>query len=197
MANMQKDPLQSITLALQPIFANFGVLNTQLGWPDTKFFTADGNLPAVAIVSAGGNAKNIVSRETVHAIVQNGNGTATAYYEKLRLFYLLQISLFTYTPQDRSNIGWNIEQYLVTNPQLQFGIPGVETAIFLMKSIPHDDEGETNFYQRDLTFQVQARVLDAETAQVMKTLQMNDHTTGTTMPSSPANPSLPAPPPQP
>lgn len=168
----QIDPLQSITLALQPIFAPFGVKHTLLGWPDTKFFGADGNLPAVAIISANDKGRNLASRETIHAAILNPDGlTYTVYREKLRVTYLLQISLFTYTPEDRSNIGWQIEQYLVTNPQLQIGIPGVETAVFHYRG-QRDAPGETRFYQRDIQFEATARVLSTETAYVAKKINL-------------------------
>jgi hypothetical protein len=189
MANLQKDPLQSITLALQPIFSGFGIKSTQLGWPDTKFFSVDGNLPTVAIVQVGGNSKHQASRQSVHAVVNNGDGTSTAFYEQERLFLLLQISLFTNTPQDRSDIGWSIQQYLVSNPQLQIGIPGVETSVFKLKGIPRDSEGETNFYQRDITFEATARVLDAETAQTATRIVLGQNVdSDQTAPLSTSNP---------
>lgn len=160
----QQDPLQSITEALAPIMMTFGIQNTLLGWPDTKDFQMDGNLPLVAVFPVSDTSKHLVSRENVHATIPNEDGvTATVYKEKLRLFYLMQISLFTKTPEDRSNIGWQIQQYLVSNPQLQIGIPDVETSIFKYKG-QRNPPGETNFYQRDMTFEVTARVLDSETA---------------------------------
>lgn len=160
----QKDPLQSIWEALGPILGTFGVKNTLLGWPDTKDFQVDGNLPLVSIFPVSDTGKHLASRETVHASIPNDDGiTATVYKEKLRLFYLLQLSLFTKTPEDRSDIGWQIQRYLVSNPQLQIGIPGVETSVFKYRG-QHNPPGETNFYQRDIMFEVTARVLDSETA---------------------------------
>jgi hypothetical protein len=170
----QKDPLQSITEALGPIVTPFGVKNTLLGWPDTKYFQADGNLPSLFVFPVSDTGKHQASRETVHASIPNDDGvTATVYKEKLRLFYLLQLSLFTKTPEDRSNIGWKIQQYFVSNPQLQIGIPGVETSIFKYKG-QHNPPGETNFYQRDITFEVTARVLESETAYIAKTIDRQE-----------------------
>jgi|SRR5579875_301277 len=165
MATEQKDPLESITEALGPIVSPFGVKYTFLGWPDTKYFDVDGNLPSLFVFPVSDTGKHLASRESIHASVKNDDGTTTVYKEKLRLFYLLQLSLFTKTPEDRSNIGWKIQQYFVSNPQLQFGIPGVETAIFKYKG-QHNPPGETNFYQRDITFEVTARVLDSQTSYV-------------------------------
>ncbi|NRD80286.1 hypothetical protein HPT25_23470 [Bacillus sp. BRMEA1] len=189
--NTQKDPLQSIQEAIKPIVAPFGVKTTLLGWPDPKYFQVDGNLPLLAILPVSDTTKHLASRETVHASIPNPyvtlNGqdqldgtdllnnapTATVYKETLRLFYLLQLSIFTKTPEDRSNIGWQIQQYFVNNPQLSFGIPGVETGVFKYKG-QHDLPGETNFYQRALTFEVSARVLDSELAYLATSVQMNE-----------------------
>lgn len=172
--NTMTDPLQTITTAISPIVTPFGVKNTLLGWPDTKYFQVDGNLPSLFIFPVSDTSKHLTSRDTIHAVVNNPDGTtATVYKEKLRLFYLLQLTLFTNTQEDRSNIGWQIQQYFVSNPQLQIGIPGVETAVFSYKG-QHNPAGETNFYQRDMTFEVTARVLDSQTAYIAKTLQTND-----------------------
>lgn len=162
----QIDPLQSITTAIGQVVAPFGVKNTILGWPDTKYFQVDGNLPSLFVFPVSDTGKHLASRETIHAVVPNSDGTVTVYKEQLRLFYLLQLSLFTNTQEDRSNIGFQIQQYFVSNPQLQIGIPGVETSVFSYKG-QHNPPGETNFYQRDITFQVTARVLSEETAAVL------------------------------
>jgi hypothetical protein len=170
---IQKDPLQSITEALSPIMSPFGVKYCELGWPDTKYSNVDGNLPSLFVFPISDTGKHLASRETVHASIPNEDGvTATVYKEKLRLFYLLQLSLFTKTPEERSNIGWQVEQYLISNPQLQIGIPNVETAVFKYKG-QHNPPGETNFYQRDMTFEVTARVLDLETAYIAKNILIN------------------------
>lgn len=171
--NTQVDPLQSITAALQTTF-NASFKNIIMGWPDTKFFQADGNLPSLIVFPISDKGKHLTSRETVHAVVNNADGvTATVYQEKLRMSYLLQLSIFAYTEEDRSNFGWTIQQYLVSNPQLAIGIPGVETAVFKYMG-QHNPPGETRFYQRDMTFEVTARVLDAATAYRAKTITLND-----------------------
>jgi hypothetical protein len=172
--NLQKDPIESISIALQNTFSNLGIKKIFVGWPDTKYLSVDNNLPTLAIFQISDRGEHKTSRETVHAIVPSADGlTATVYKEKLRLTYLLQLSIFTSTPQQRASLGWSIQQYLVSNPQLQIGIPGVETAVFSYKG-QHNSQGETNFYQRDLTFNVTARVLDAQTTPTAKTIQFND-----------------------
>lgn len=111
----------------------------------------------------------------MHAVVNNADGvTATYYKEKLRIFYMLQLSIFAYTEEDRSNLGWTVQQYLVSNPQLAIGITGVETAVFKYMG-QHNPPGETRFYQRDLTFEVTARVLDAQTAYRAKAITLNNN----------------------
>lgn len=172
--NVQTDPLQSITLALRNIIVPMGIKNVDLGWPDTIFFQADGNLPSLAVLDVSDSGKHLSSRETVHAKVNNPDGvTCVVYKEQLRKTYLMQLSLFAYTSEDRSNLGWVIEQYLTTNPQLQIGIPNVETAVFKYKG-QHNPPGETRFYQRDLMYEVTARVLDASTVYLLKTITLND-----------------------
>lgn len=182
--NVQTDPLQSITLALRTIIVPLGVKNVDLGWPDSKFFQADGNLPSLAVFDVSDSGKHLASRETVHAVVNNADGvTATVYKEQLRKFYLLQLSLFTYTAEDRSNIGWMIEQYLTTNPRLQIGTLGldkngnpIETAVFKYRG-QHNPPGESRFYQRDIMYEVTARVLDATSGLYRaKTITLNDNT---------------------
>lgn len=176
--NVQTDPLQSIVTALRGIFVQPNQFqDVMLGWPDTKFFDVDGNLPIIAVVEAGITGKHLTSRENVHASVTDVNGnTATVYTEQLRLYYLLQLSIFTNTPQDRSNLGWIVQQYLTTNPQMSIGTLGVETAVWTFKGL-RDAPGETKFYQRDLTFEVTARVLDAQqSVPIMKTFTANDNT---------------------
>lgn len=179
MANLQTDPIQSIITALQNIFMPSPFKNVVGGWPDTQYFTVDGNLPSLFIFFVGETGKHLASRENVHAVVKDANGTtATVYKEKLRLSYLFQLSVFASTPEDRSNLGWQVKQYLVSNPQLQIGTlgAGVETAVFAFKG-ERDDQGETKFYQRDITFEVSARVLDAQTAvPIATTVTLNNNT---------------------
>jgi hypothetical protein len=171
--NVQTDPLQSITTSLRTALGSLGLKNVILGWPDTKFFDADGNLPSLFLFEVSDTAKHLASRESIHAVVNNADGTATVFKEKLRMFYLLQLSLFANTQADRSNIGWSIQQYLTSNPQLQIGIPGVETAVFKYMG-QHNPPGETRFYQRDMTFEVTARVLDAQTAALAQKVVFNN-----------------------
>lgn len=171
----QKDPFQTITDAIKPIVSQFGVKNTMLGWPDTKYFQVDGNLPSLFVFPVSDTGKHLASRETIHAVVPNDDGTVTVYKEQLRLFYLLQLSLFTNTKEDRSDIGWQIQQYFVSNPQLQIGIPDVETSVFKYKG-QHNPPGETNLYQRDMTFEVTARVLSQQVAGTLSAgIQFNNN----------------------
>lgn len=160
--NEQRDPLQTIAEAIQTLVEPFGIKETILGWPDPKQFDVDGSLPILAIFPVSDGGKTVTSTETIHATVDNGDGTVTVYKERLRKVYTLQFSLFTYTAEDRSNIGWSIEQYFTTNRRLEFGIAGVESGIFKYRG-QRNPQGETKFFQRDITYEVTARVLDATT----------------------------------
>lgn len=184
--NVQVDPLQSITTALSGIFTGLGFSSVILGWPDPSLFQMDNKLPLLAVYNTSSNGKHLSSRDSIHATKLNTSGlTATVYQEKLRLFYLLQLSIFAHTVEDRSNLGWIVQQYLTSNPQIPIGIPGVETSVFSFKSGPHDLSGEAKLFQRDLTFEVTARVLDAQTlVPVAKQVVLNDDTTGTDGPST-------------
>jgi|GEM_PF-5662314 len=162
--NLQQEPLQVIGTALATALKaqSSQLKNATLGWPDTKWLGVDGNLPSVFFMEISETSKNVVSRYKIHKVVDNGDGTGSIYTEQLRLFLLLQVTLFTNTPQDRAAIGWIIKQYLVTNYRLL--LSDGEYAMFKLKGDHQSGEGETNFYQRDLTFAVSARVLDATSA---------------------------------
>lgn len=182
--NNQIDPLQSIATALSTIFTSLGISHTTLGFPEPKQLEVDGYLPAIGILSVSDHGNHIVSRESIHSSVNSLDGlTSTVYREKLRIMFLLQISIFTATVEQRSELGWKILQYLVTHNQLTIGNLGVgtnglpvETALFKYGH-QHDDIGETGFYQKDLVFEVSARVLDAETAFVLTTPIVFNQTT--------------------
>ncbi len=185
--NLQKEPFQAICEALAAaindqivIYNNSipGVMgqipqlkNAQVGWPDPKWLQVDGNLPAVFFVQISETGKNIVSRFKVHKVVDNGDGTGTVYTEQLRLSMMLQMSLFTNTPQDRAALGWLIKQYMITNYRL--ALADGEYAMFEFKGDHQGKQGETNFYQRDMTFTVTARVLDATSAYKVTNLNPN------------------------
>src|SRR4029077_15194152 len=97
---------------------------------------------------------------------------------QLRLGMLLQISLFTNNEGDRDALGWILKQYFITNyhlplldytqtPPAQF--PTGEFVFLKYHGDSPDKPGEGKLYQRDVTFECQARVLDAtEAYQVQK-----------------------------
>lgn len=149
--------------------------NAQAGWVEPKFLSVDKNLPAVFFIQVSETSKNIASRLKTHKTVTNPDGkTGFIYTEQLRLFFLLQISLFTNTKSDRASIGWSIKQYLVTNYRLS--LTDGEFAMFKLKGDHQSQKGETNFYQRDLTFEVSARVLDATSATKITSIDSNTQT---------------------
>lgn len=167
--NLQADPFRSICEALAPALQAKipALIIAQIGWPDSKFLETEGNLPSVFFWEVSDVARNVVSRIKPHKSTTNPDGSGYVFTEQSRVFYLMQISLFTSTPEERSTHGWTIMQHLITNYRLT--LADGETATFKYKG-KHDDEGETNYYQRDLTFEVWTRVLDAKPAQKVSTL---------------------------
>lgn len=162
--NIQIDPYQAICEALESVLkAQVPKLkNVKAGWPDPKFLKVDGNLPSVFLLDISETSKNIANRLQVHKNIINSDGTGYIVTEQKRLFFLLQLSLFTNSQTDRASIGWTIKQYLTSNYRIP--LADGEFALFKEKGDHSSKKGETNFYQRDLTFEVTARVLDATAA---------------------------------
>ncbi len=159
--NIQEDVFQCMCEALGPTLTQKlpQIKSAMVGWPDPKFIKEDGNFPAVFFKETSEKGTNIVSRRAVHKIVDNGDGTGEIVREVLRLYYLLTITLFTNTPEDRAAIGWGIKQYLVDNYRLIMA--DGESAMFHYGGDHESDIPNLRRYQRDLTFTVQARVLAA------------------------------------
>lgn len=159
--NIQTNPFELIAEALAEKLKELEprLVTAEIGWPDIKYTGVDSNLPSVFFVEISENGRNVTSRLKVHKTIDNEDGTGKIVTEQKRLFKLIQISLFTSSKEDRSSIGWAIKQYLVTNYRLL--LSDGEYAQFTLKG-EHDNPGESNFYQRDLTFEVTARVLDAK-----------------------------------
>jgi hypothetical protein len=142
------------------------------GWPDPKWFEDTGaNFPSVFFVNVSETAKSMTSRNLVYASIQNSDGTQNVYYERQRMTYLLQISIFTTDPQQRLDIGWKIKQYLINTVQLP--INTIDTAKFIFKD-GRMPPGLDNLYQRDLTFEVTARVFDGEVVHTNRAIQQNN-----------------------
>jgi len=174
----QKDPWEAICEALQyQIYSRFAEIKFALeGWPDTKFISIDGNLPSIFFLDIdGGQSENKVSRLQEHKRVYFPDGTGLIFTEQQRKTFILQMSLFTYTKEDRARLGIVIERYFETNyhiPLREFScaIPGTgnllkqEFVQMLPRGAPHDGQGETRFYQRDFTFEATGRIFDIKTA---------------------------------
>lgn len=177
---MPNDPI----LSTDPFDAICTMLETELktlvpllkyavqAWPDPKWLEDTGvNFPSVFFVLAGESGKSMTSRKNVFKAIPNPDGTQNVYYETMRLTYLIQISLFTSDEQSRLDIGWQIKQHLVNS--IQFPINEVDTARFIYK----DDRmpnGKDNLYQRDLTFEVSARLFKGEVTNVNKLTTANN-----------------------
>lgn len=180
--NLQEEPFQAISEALSGILLNnvyaqdlamLGTIaslnpikNAQIGWPDPKFLSVDGNLPAVFFVQVSEIAKNIVSRHKVHKTTVNPDGSGYVFREQMRLFFMFQMSIFTNSAEDRAAIGWAIKQYLITNYRL--ALADGEYAMFELKGDHQSFKPDSKYYQRDLTWMAQARVLDATPAVQVK-----------------------------
>lgn len=159
--NVQEDVFQCMCEALAPVLlAQCPTLkHVLIGWPEPKYLGEDANLPAVFFTETSEKGKNIVSRRAVHKIIDNGDGTGQIVREVLRLYYMLTITLFTNTPEDRASIGWGVKQYLVSNYRLIMA--DGESAMFKYGGDHESEKPSLRRYQRDMTFTVQARVLAA------------------------------------
>lgn len=171
--NIQEEPFKVICEALAPILKDQApqLKNAIAGWPDPKWLKVDGNLPSIFFVQVSEISKNVTNRLDIHKQITNPDGTGYIVTEQLRIFFLLQISLFTNTPQDRASVGWAIKQYLATNYRIPL-LDG-EFTMLKLKGDHESEKGETNFYKRDLTFEVTARILDATPATKVTSLEQN------------------------
>lgn len=168
------DPFDSICIMLETQLKSLvpSMKYAIQGWPDPKWLEDTGsNLPSVFFVNVSDKGKSMTSRNRIFTSIDSGT-LKNVYYERERLQYLLQISLFTTDPQERLDIGWQIKQYLINT--IQFQLNAVDTARFTYTGHDHMPPGRDNLYQRDLGFEVTARVLDGEQVNVNKTIQQNN-----------------------
>jgi hypothetical protein len=163
--NCQNEPIFDIVSNLSAIIRSQfpAVKFAQLGWPDRKTFQVEHNLPAIFFADISEKGEHAVSQYAIHSTTSN-----SITQEKLRLHTMLQMSLFTNDQLTRDQLGWKIKQYFVTNfhiPLLDYtqSTP-ISTGEYILLKFAGDhkeEKGEANFWQRDLTFIVQSRVLDA------------------------------------
>lgn len=191
MSICQNEPMSDFVSTLKGILlARFPSINNVIeGWPDPKWFQVENNLPIVAILDIHEKGAPATSRLAVHATVVNTDGTAAIVTEQMRLHTLMQISVFASTKAVRDSLGWQIKQYLITNYHIALidytlatPAPTGEYAMMYYRSDHKDMRGSANFYQRDLTFEVQTRVLDSTSAVQVKgtpTATIIASTTGT------------------
>lgn len=141
----------ALATALQTQFPQ--LLVAQAGWPDTKWLTTDGNKPGVFFVEVSESGAPARSRYQPWA-----TDAVTTYYETSRQQLLIQITQVSSTPEERSSLGYGIQQYLINLLQLPLA-DGQKSLIRYKGDV--SPQGETNFYMRHLTFQFQARILQA------------------------------------
>jgi len=173
------------------------VKNALMGWPLPVWLQVEkNNLPAVFFVDISETGEHAVSQYLTHRTVKNSDGTGQIIKEKLRLHTLMQMTLFAPDKLTRDQLGWQIKQYFVTNyhiPLLDYtqATPAPTGEYMLLKF--HGDhkeaEGEPNCWQRDLTLEVQSRVLDAVPAWAVRKItaaETFNRTSSTAAPSSPS-----------
>ncbi|MBL0386225.1 hypothetical protein JJB07_06110 [Tumebacillus sp. ITR2] len=170
--SIQTDPMVSITDALRKIVSPMGVRNVLTGWPDPTYTSVESNQPVLYVTLVTERGHWAASAETVHATVPNPDGvTATVYREKMRKVYQLRLSLFTATADELKTLGWQIEEFLIANPRLVLGNSDVETAMF-RSQWQSESPTDPAVNQRDMMFEVTARVLDVSTAYLLKNLSL-------------------------
>ena len=188
--NCQNEPIFDIASNLSAIIrSQFPTIKfAQLGWPDRKTFQVEHNLPTIFFTDISEKGEHAVSQYAIHSTTSN-----SITQEKLRLHTMLQMSLFTNDRLTRDQLGWKIKQYFVTNfhiPLLDYTLATpISTGEYILMKFAGDhkeEKGEANFWQRDLTFVIQSRVLDSTTAypvgQIIATEKVNSDITIVTLP---------------
>lgn len=173
--SVQTDPLVSITSALRELTGPMGVVTVSQSWPDPNITAVEANLPCLFVYPVREQGGVIGNVNTVSATVKNADGkTATVYREKQRKTYELRLTLVTQTAEELSAIGWQIEQELNTNTRLNTGNPLVDVVTFTYFGQYNVAPSEAGLHQRDITFNVAARVLDASTVYLLKDLSLHN-----------------------
>lgn len=171
--NIQNEPMFDIASNFSAVLLQVApeLKHALVGWPDRKWIQVENQLPAVFFVDVSETGRHYISQTAVSNTVDKGDGTGYLVREKMRLRTMIQVSLFTNTKSDRDRIGWLIKQHLITNyriPIIDYAAatpaPTGEHLLVFFRNDRKDIEGEANFWRRDLTFEIQSRVLDAEAA---------------------------------
>lgn len=175
--NIQNEPFVDVTNTLGAVLkAQFPVIkHAIIGWPESKWLQVDRNLPAIYFVDITEHGEYATSQLETHRTIRNDDGTGFIVKEKQRLHTLMQITLFSHTKAERDALGWGIKQYLIRNFRMELidylkptPMPTGEYMMLKYAGDHKEEKGEANFWQRDLTFLVQTRVLDAEVAYPVK-----------------------------
>lgn len=177
---VQTDPLQSITSALRTLTVPMGVTTVSQSWPDPNLTSVESNLPCLFVYPVRERGTVSGNVNTVLATVKNADEqTATVYREKQRKTYELRLSLLAKTAEEISTIGWQIEQALNANTRLNTGDPLVDIVTFRYFGQYNAPPSEASLPQRDMTFNVEARVLDATTVYLLKNLSLHNESSET------------------
>jgi hypothetical protein len=197
--NIQNEPMLDIAYNLEAIIlANFpAIRHVKMGWPDRKWIQVEHNLPAVFLVDISEKATRMRPLDEVSSTIDNGDGTGLVVYEQARLHTLVQMSLFTHTKADRDQLGWGLKQHFVTNYRIEIvdytlATPAAtgESLMLFLRGDRKEMAGEANFWQRDLTWEIQARLLNAVDATKVQQVQVGQ-TTDRSRPVSTGAPTAP------
>lgn len=175
MSLIQNEPRYDISTNLSAtILSQVSAIKTVVrGWPDKIWFSVDNNLPGVAILDVSSKPGRAVAQASVVHHIRHPDGTGQIVYEKARPFILIQMSVFANTKADRDNLGWAIEQYLTVNYHLPIidytKMPPMratsgEHILIELRGDHTDLPGGGKFWRRDMTWEIQTRVLDAQQA---------------------------------
>lgn len=180
--NVQSEPFVTIARNLNALLHDV-VENLQhfgVGWPDPKWLQVDSNLPSAFLHDLSETGASVVSRQEIHRQVVNEDGTGRILFEVMRLQTLVQISVLARSKDDRDDVAWRIKQYLIANPQIALvdytlATPADtgETALFFYRGDNKNPVGLPELYQRDLTFEMQTRVLEAVDAFRVDEIEIN------------------------
>jgi len=174
-----RDPVLLIYEALKVAIrtATETQITVKADYPDPSYFKA--KTPAVGLLKIGGKARDFVTPGDSHVTLPvNPDGTLPVVGEWKRYSYLLQLSVFTETKRERSELGQTIEEYLQKKRYHALpGDPFGDYTVVLVQGVPHDSKGEVGFYQRDFTLKCSGRLLIVDNFQEATEVIINNQVT--------------------
>jgi len=170
----QLEQLMSALVTLAMGAATSPAITQAMGaWPDAAFFQEDRNLPAMFFLVAG--ARPLTSRQRWYpfAVVPNGDGTVTKYFEVAKIGYMIDLHAVANTREDAVNIAKAVADAIDEQQDIPLpGGVGNSLATFMGDALPYTDQS-LNVYHRVLTYQFQLRRLMAVTSPIVQAIQLN------------------------